>query len=248
MPNAWNEFQPDLLKHDFEIYDNCTPTMNMPAYHGHNFYEIHMVLQGNVIRYTEDNIVELHPGDVTIYPPGMFHRYVHPEDPLSSDNYARVLLYVSPEFMRSLDSAKLKLSEMLDGFGMPADRYLSLPLEELKSLCQPLQEIAKADQDDDPLSHLFNSAQVTVFLARLMEKIIKSSAVVQQPEDQSLIPRVLSYINTHLSDDLSLDQLAERFFVSKFYLSHQFKQYTDLSLYQYVLTRRMMHAQILLKA
>lgn len=42
--------------------------------------------------------------------------------------------------------------------------------------------------------------------------------------------------------------LSERFYISKFYLSHQFKQYTQLSLHQYILSRRMMHAQILLRS
>ena len=248
MPNNWSEYHPDLMKHDFEIYDNCSREMNMSAYHGHNFYEIHMVLQGTVTRYTEDNVVQLHPGDVTVFPPGVFHRCFHLEESPLEDSYARVLLYLSPEFLYGLDSDKLKLSEILNSFGMPADRCLSLPIEELKSMCRPLQEIVKANQDADPLYHLFNSAQVTMFLVQLVEKIMKSGMVVQYPEDETLIPRVLSYINTHLSDNLSLDTLAEKFFVSKFYLSHQFKQYTDLSLYQYVLTRRMMHAQILLRA
>lgn len=242
MPNGWLETQPDLVKHDFEIYDN-RGSMNMAAYHGHRFYEIHMVLHRNAVRYTEDNVVELHPGAVTIYPPGVFHRVVSEAE----RDYTRVLLYVSPDFLRSRDSAKLKLTEVLDSFGQPANRYLSLPLEELKSMCQPLREIVRADQDDDPLCHLANSAQVTLFLARLVEKILQTGAVVRQPEDRSLIPRVLTYINAHLADNLSLDQLSERFFVNKFYLSHQFKQYTQLSLHQYVLTRRMMQAQLMLR-
>lgn len=247
MPNGWREQTPDLVSHDFEIYDNCSATTKMPVYHMHSFYEIHLVLHGNVLRYTEDNVVELYPGDVCVYPPGVFHRVMPNEEQGIISDYTRLILYVSPEFLRTRDSAKLKLTEVLDNFGHPADRYLSLSLEEAQSLCQPLQDIVKADQDDDPLCHLLNSAQVTLFLARLVEKILATGAVVRQPEDRSLIPRVLSYINTHLSDNLSLDQLAEQFYVNKFYLSHQFKQYTQLSLHQYVLTRRMMHAQILLR-
>lgn len=247
MPNGWIESKADLVRHNFEIYDNCAGVMDMRTYHVHSFYEIHMVLHGAVLRYTEDAVTELHPGDVTIYPPGVFHRCINTEEQLLRHDYARLLLYVSADFLRSRDSASLKLTDVLNSFGRPANRHLSLPLEELQSLCRPLQEIVKADQDDDPVCHLLNSAQVTLFLARLIEKILQSGEAVHESEDHSLIPRVLSHINTHLADNLSLDSLAEQFFVSKFYLSHQFKQYTELPLHQYVLTRRMMHAQIMLR-
>lgn len=246
--NGWDEMKPDVVNHEFEIYDRCNYTTKMTGYHMHSFYEIHVVLNGEILRYTEDNVVKLCPGCISVFPPGVFHRITFTEEQGIIDNYARLFLYVSPEFLRTRDSEKLKLTEVLDNFGHPANRHLSLTLEDAKNLCRPLQDIVKAEQDEDPLCHLLNSAQVTLFLARLVEKILASGAVVRQPEDRSLIPRVLSHINTHLSDNLSLDTLAEKFFVSKFYLSHQFKQYTDLSLYQYVLTRRMMHAQILLRA
>ena len=47
------------------------------------------------------------------------------------------------------------------------------------------------------------------------------------------INQVVTYINDNLTENLSLDRLASTFYISKYYLSNQFKQYTGLTLYQF---------------
>ena len=57
---------------------------------------------------------------------------------------------------------------------------------------------------------------------------------------------IISYINEHITESLSLDMLAEQFLVSKYYLLHTFKEYTNLSVYQYIISKRISHAQNLM--
>ena len=248
MANNWCENMPDLVSHEFDIYDNCTPTVIMDQFHGHSFYELRLIKNGLIHHYCENNSVVLGPGAVSILPPGLFHRgtAVSPEKQIS--NYTRLLLYVSVDLVRSLDSDRFCLSEVFDSFGSAGTRHIHMDMDELDSYYLPLQEIVRRNRDDDPLAHLINRAQVQLVLARMAERILQLDEPAAPEEDTSLVPRVLAHINANLSAHLSLDSLAEQFFGSKFYLSHQFKQYTQLSLHQYVLTRRMMHAQLLLRS
>ena len=248
MANDWHEWNLDLINHDFEIYANCSATSCMPVYHSHPFYEIHIVLNGDIMRFTEDSMIELHPGAVSIYPPNVFHRVAPTAEGGTISDYSRILLYLSVEFLLSRDIKAFKLTDIFDRFGKPANRYLFLPLEELKAMCRPLQEIIRADRDDEPFPHLINSANVTIFLATLAEKLLQAESIILQPENATLIPRILTYINTHLADDLSLEHLSKQFHFDKYYISHKFKQFTQLSIHQYVLTQRMMHAQYLLRS
>lgn len=50
---------------------------------------------------------------------------------------------------------------------------------------------------------------------------------------------MVAYINENLAEDLTLDRLAEVCYISKSYLSHQFKQYTGLSIYQFIIKKRL---------
>lgn len=246
MANNWVESRPNLVAHEFEIYDNVSTSMYMEHFHGHSFYEIRFIIYGHILHYTETSVIELCDGAVSVVPPGLFHRAMPAAS--ADDPYARVLLYVSTEFMHALDSDALNLSGVFDRFGYHGKQHLHLPGETMRALFEPLQEIVASDNDDKPLRHLINRSSVVLSLARLAELLEQSVDPYQSTGEISLVPRVIAHINANLSENLSLDSLAERFFVSKFYLSHQFKQYTQLSLHQYILARRMMHAQILLRS
>ena len=68
----------------------------------------------------------------------------------------------------------------------------------------------------------------------------------RHPEGQMLIFRVQSYLESHLSEDLSLDAIASRFYVDKFHLSHQFTRFTGYSFKQYITSARLSKAKDLL--
>lgn len=58
--------------------------------------------------------------------------------------------------------------------------------------------------------------------------------------------RVVDYLGAHFREALSLDALAERFYVSKYHLSHQFSSGVGTSVYRYILLKRLQHAKELL--
>ena len=61
------------------------------------------------------------------------------------------------------------------------------------------------------------------------------------------IKPVLEYIQNNLDQDLSLNTLAQNFFFNKYYLSRNFKKITGFGLNEYIIYRRIMHSQELLK-
>lgn len=68
----------------------------------------------------------------------------------------------------------------------------------------------------------------------------------QNSGQDGLIPRVLDYLDEHYADPITLEGLAERFFVSKYYLSHAFSQAAGIPLYKYLLQTRLNAARQLL--
>ena len=58
---------------------------------------------------------------------------------------------------------------------------------------------------------------------------------------------ILHYLDEHYVEDISLDLLAERFFISKYYLSHEFKKEYGTTIIQYILTKKITTAKELLR-
>ena len=58
-------------------------------------------------------------------------------------------------------------------------------------------------------------------------------------QNEDLFQNILSYLDTHLEENLSLEALAEQFFVSKYYIAHLFKDTLGISVHQYLIRKRL---------
>ena len=75
--------------------------------------------------------------------------------------------------------------------------------------------------------------------------ILQKSIAPATADTTSRMSALIRYINQNAS--LSLDQLEQTFGISKYVLLHEFKDYTCMSIYQYILTRRVILAQQLIQ-
>lgn len=97
-----------------------------------------------------------------------------------------------------------------------------------------------------------NKEEQEVFInALLSEIIVLLSATVSKrivASEDDLGARIARYINSNISRDLSLDRVARRFFVSKFYLCRAFKSYSGISVHAYINQKRIAHARVLMES
>lgn len=75
-----------------------------------------------------------------------------------------------------------------------------------------------------------------------------SSQTENEPEDMAeKLKLVRSYLEENFREKITLDQLSERFFVSKFHLSREFKRYFGMTVGSCLQARRLTHAKELLR-
>ena len=63
----------------------------------------------------------------------------------------------------------------------------------------------------------------------------------------SKLQDILRYLDEHFTENISLDALAEQFFISKYYLSREFKKEFGTTIIQYVLMKKINYAKELLR-
>ena len=85
------------LHEDFHLFHLCDAMREPVDWHYHTFHKLCVYLGGDAIRYgIEGRSYALEPGDLILVPQGCVHR---PEvEPGAA--YERMLLYLSPEFLR----------------------------------------------------------------------------------------------------------------------------------------------------
>lgn len=239
----WNELIPMEDGRGFEIYHRSHRTLALPEFHSHEFYELYCYLTGTATMVIEGYEQPLKRGDLFIIPPGHMHRAVHTD---TAQRYERVFLYISRDCLRSMSSDGFDLLMILDGHAARRHYRFHLDEEELAAFVQDVDEVIANANGSTAADQLINRCRFNILLTRLGERFHR--AVDEDAgRPMSRIGQVIDYLNEHIAQEHSLDQLAERFFVSKYYLLHEFRRHTNTSIYQYLLSKRMIYAKILLQ-
>ena len=95
--------------------------------------------------------------------------------------------------------------------------------------------------------HHREQTMVRTLLSQILLHLSLAKAEEGQPEGDHLITRVIAYINTNVAEPLSLDGLAAKFFVSKYYLCRAFKKHNGISVHGYINQKRIMYAKQLIE-
>lgn len=228
---------------EFEIYHSTNTNPQPSIYHGHGFYELYFILRGSIRVIVEEVDIKPTLGEALIYPPNCLHRITHLDPSLP---YERFYVYLSREFLTSISTEGCDFIARLDQLTAGGRCCLKPGEQAVLDLVPMADEIIQAAIDTSPEGLLANRCRMTLFLLHLI-KLLEESIAPTTDSESSRMNDLIRYINQNAASPLSLDHLEEVFGISKFVLLHEFKDYTGMSIYQYILTRRVILAQQLIE-
>lgn len=232
-----------MLREDYEIYhfqDEQEPHVSL---HFHDFYECYLLLFGELSYQIESVSFALLPGDLLLIGPNQLHR------PLFSSTavpYERIVLWLSRPFVERLSSEQSDLSACFRQ-GTRSVIRLDEPNRERISrlLFELLATTEGTDFGTDVLSRSL-AASLLVYLNRIsgagLQPLPKTDV-----RTSPLVKRVSAYLDEHLAEPVSLDELSRVVFLSKYHLERQFRKETGVSIYQMLLQKRMIRARDLVR-
>ena len=227
----------------FEIFRYKDAYLKEVALHHHDFYEVYFFLSGNVQYNIESRSYLLTPGDVLLISPMELHQ---PMFGAEHREYERIVLWIDKQFLEGFSLQGQELTTCFDttvpghtNLLRPegvARQYLTFLLENL------LAEVASEDPYSE-MAALSLLAQVLVALNRLAKQSVGEE---NKSGPDATVYSVLGYINEHYSEDLSLDCLANKFFISKYHLSREFQRLVGTSVHRYIIQKRLVMAKQML--
>lgn len=229
----------EMLRQDFQLSHNRDPYFRTMEFHVHDFLELYYFLDGSVTYYIEDQVYDLCPGDLLIIPAGKMHRPVIANEHAA---YERMVLWITPQYLQSIDSPAGDLQKNLQKVG---EHGYCVPFrgDETVFVTALLKKLLYMQKNDtDPK---FCAGAVELYLWT----IFRSYGVIDTTHrnETQVIPQVIRYITEHFSEPLTLEDIAAEFFVSKSYLNRHFKAYTNSTVYAYIMALRLTHARRMLR-
>ena len=137
--------------------------------------------------------------------------------------------------------------------GTPAQYYYSLFTREKCCVFIPnnpqnikiiISQIINNNDRKSKYTEIINAKLIT----DLMTSIITEYCIYKDCSGKSKnkIFSVIDYLDKHFTESINLDDLAERFYISKFYLTREFKKEFGITIIQYILNKRIEYAKELL--
>lgn len=225
-----------MLSPDYEIYYYEDFHFTGVEPHSHDYYEFYFFLEGSVTMHINGQPNRLKNGDVLIIPPGISH-YAVSHDPLIP--YRRFVLWLQPSYVRQLEALSTCYTYLLQLASEKEFYRFHFDTLSFHSLQAKIFRII-----EENLSSRFGSHAATALcINELLLHMSRIAYEIEHPqpiyEEQKLHHNIISYIENHLSEDLSLDQIAQIFYVSKFHIAHIFKDNMGITLHQYITKKRL---------
>lgn len=226
----------------FEIFHYLDISSRHLEAHYHDFYEIFVFLEGDVDFWVDGAVFRLKPGDILLINPGELHKPLA----LKEDGpYERIVLWINKAYLHSVSEGALAACFESDGsVGKKLLRPNSAKRGELLSALYKLIDEQYADGYAKNACAYGLLLQIMTYVNRLA--LETGGVPAEKDPSNTLIRDVLNYIGKHYQEDLSLETLAARFFVSKYYLSHEFSRTVGTGLHRYITLKRLYIAYDLL--
>ncbi len=209
--------------------------------HFHEGFEIYVAVSGKRLYFIEDSVYLVLPGDLILIRPNVLHK----TSDGGSSGYERIVINFSPSFIPEQDrgsaavfSAFGDVHNKLEIHGGMADMVNNL----LQTLCAE----AKLMQPNYYPYLRSLLVQLLVLLSRYASAHATGFPIERHCID-SRTKKIISYIYTHYTETISLQSLADHFYISPYYLSRTFKKETGFTVIEYLTTIRVREAQRLLR-
>ena len=225
-----------MLSRDYELYYYDDKDLAKVEAHSHNYFEFYFFLEGDVSMQIGNHSYHVRSGDLMLIPPRTPHRLIihSPKTP-----YRRFVFWISKNFcehLSQLSDAYMYLINLVDVHKEYLFQIDPVSFNTLQSKMIRLLEEMHGER-------FGKDEQITLYISDFLLHINRLVYEQREPKTQavntSLYSNLVEYIEQHLDEELSLERLADEFYVSKYHIAHVFKENVGLSIHQYITKKRL---------
>ncbi len=224
----------------YEIFHYNEPVTDKVEVHNHDFYEIFFLLSGDISYWVEGELYHPHHGDIMLINPMTLHRPVIPSD---KPAYERIVMWIEKKYLDSFSVGDMRLSSCFDN---RATCLIHLNSKQRAELTEKFSELIREYYSKDYGASIYADGLFMQIMVELNRLGMKSSDSLHHENSSPFVSKIVEYIGEHFEEELSLDILAEKFFVSKYHLSHEFSNIVGTSVYRYIMLKRLSAAKRML--
>ncbi|WP_072331841.1 MULTISPECIES: AraC family transcriptional regulator [unclassified Paenibacillus] len=226
----------------FSVSHRKAQSHHMAANHFHSTYEIFYLMSGKREFFIKDRTIIVSEGDVVIISPNILHRTTNTEKP----RHERLIINMHESCMGTVNgSYREALQPLFEKEYLVVRRSLH-DRGSLEALARMLMQEMLDRRSGFEMYAQTLAMQLLIVCCRHIQQDSAEPLEAPSPMHERM-SEVARYINEHYMEELTLDFLAQTFFVSPYYLSRCFKEATGFTFVEYLNSVRIKEAKKLLE-
>lgn len=234
----------------------------MRSRHVHETIELHFILEGQRLMFVDRETYRLSPHSAIVVNHNLIHKTsTAPGFPPDHHNF--ILQLDRSRFDALLNAAGLKgFDDFGDRFNGVASfddsewRLVLSVISEFKAMCTEDKNGGTVSMEDAHAFLYLQALELASIFAKARRRLLHAELEANQkvvPETvvktgvHQKVHEVALYLQTHIHESVSLEELAQRFFMSRSYLTRSFRNVTGFSVVEYMTYIRIQKAQQLLR-
>ena len=179
-----------------------------------------------------------------VIPPYTIHQLLLTSEEQLNDEYDRTYMYITPACLSSFGFNEYSLLEPIELAKENKRYHFNIAdSDDFERIFQCFMGIYQNSKREFREKEMLNRAHIIEAVTLLNKHNLLDKKPREATHENPLIDKVLSYINEHYKEDLSLEQLAGHFYLNKFTLAKLFKEQTDRTVHNYIILKRISMAK-----
>lgn len=207
--------------------------------HSHAFYEIIYCESGSIQYLIADKRYRIHSGDVILVPPGVSHRPIFYTEMI--EPYSRIVVWISTSFFQNI--TQICSENILNQLRSREHYLLRTKGTDYKYLQKYfLRGLQESDQKA-PLWEISLYGNTASLLSHLSRALISMGGSFPMEKQEDIDP-IITYIENHYAERISLESTAKAFHISPSTLGKLFSGKLGISFYHFVTQRRLINSKL----
>jgi len=229
-----------MIEDNFEIYYYSDIHSRVVESHTHDYYEFYLFLEGDIEIIVDGTAYPVVPGDLLIVPPGIPH---HPRMLNDAVPYRRFVFWVSESYIDTLVKISVSYAWLLQEAASRKIYRHHLSTNDFNKIHYHILALLEETHGERYGKDASVINKVNNLLLELNRTIYEMEHPTLEDSGSDLLENLILYISSHLSESLDLESLASHFYVSKYHISHLFKDSLGISIHQYIQKKRLSAAR-----
>lgn len=227
----------------FELYNFNTKNLTDIEESLHNHYDFYIFTEGNTEFLINNEIYEITNKDILIIPPNNKYK-INTEK--SNSECTGFVLRIHNDYKRKLEESDSDFLYSFRWIEETSNFKISLSENIILGLASKFYFLIDENRSDKFCKEIHGHALLISILVNV-DRIVysKTKENILNPKQQ-LVGNISSYISNNLTSDLTLDEIASKFFLSKYYICHLFRDVIGMSVQQLITQERLQAAKTMI--